>query len=67
MGAWKLKIEPWRVYWPVVADSHHFDEEQDQDPGSALKWKGGIRIRNPALRAKDTLEFIHFFIKHVET
>jgi hypothetical protein len=30
-------MEPWRVYRPVVADSHLFDEEQDQDPGSALK------------------------------
>jgi hypothetical protein len=25
-------METWRVYKPVVADSHHFDEEQDQDP-----------------------------------
>jgi hypothetical protein len=24
-----LKIEPRRVYRPVVADSHHFEEEQD--------------------------------------
>jgi hypothetical protein len=25
-------MKPWRVYRPVVADSHHFDEEQDPDP-----------------------------------
>jgi hypothetical protein len=30
--AWRLKMEPWRVCRPVVADSHHFDEEQDPDP-----------------------------------
>jgi hypothetical protein len=28
--AWRLKMEPWRVYRPVVADL--FDEEQDPDP-----------------------------------
>ncbi len=22
-------MEPWNVYGPVVADSHHLDEEQD--------------------------------------
>jgi hypothetical protein len=26
------KIVPWRVCRPLVADSHHFDEEQDPDP-----------------------------------
>jgi hypothetical protein len=30
--AWRLKMEPWRVYKPVIADFHHFDEEQDQEP-----------------------------------
>jgi hypothetical protein len=34
MEAWRLKIEPWSVYIPVVADSHYFDEEQDQGPDS---------------------------------
>jgi hypothetical protein len=29
MEPWRLKIEPWRVCVPVVADSHHFEEEQD--------------------------------------
>jgi hypothetical protein len=24
-------MEPWRLCRPVVADSHHFDEEQDPD------------------------------------
>jgi hypothetical protein len=28
----RLKIEPWRIYSPVVANSHHFDEGQDPDP-----------------------------------
>jgi hypothetical protein len=32
MEAWRLKMEPWRVYRPVaVADFYHFDEEQDPD------------------------------------
>jgi hypothetical protein len=26
------KMDPWRVCMPVVADFHHFDEEQDLDP-----------------------------------
>jgi hypothetical protein len=29
MEAWRLKIEPWKVCWPVIKDSHHLD---DQDP-----------------------------------
>ncbi len=32
MEAWRLTIEPWGVSMPLVADSHHFDEEQDLDP-----------------------------------
>jgi hypothetical protein len=28
---WRLKTEPWRIYRPVVADSHHLDEGQDPD------------------------------------
>jgi hypothetical protein len=28
----RLKMESLRVCRPVVADSHHFDEEQDPDP-----------------------------------
>jgi hypothetical protein len=27
----RLKMEPWRVCRPMVADSHHFNEEQDPD------------------------------------
>jgi len=30
--AWRLKMEAWSVFWSVVADSHHLDEEQDSDP-----------------------------------
>jgi hypothetical protein len=32
MEAWRLKMEPWRFYRPVVADSHYFEEELDLDP-----------------------------------
>ncbi len=39
MEVWRLKkMEPWRVYMPVVADLHHSDEEQDLGSGSASKW-----------------------------
>jgi hypothetical protein len=31
MKAWRIRIEPWRFCRPVLADSHHFDEEQDPD------------------------------------
>jgi hypothetical protein len=30
--AWKMKMEPWRGWRPVVAHSHYFDEEHDPDP-----------------------------------
>jgi hypothetical protein len=30
MKVWRLKMEPWRVYRPVVVD--YFDEEQFPDP-----------------------------------
>jgi hypothetical protein len=30
--AWRLKMEPWKFFSPVVAGSHHFDEKQDPDP-----------------------------------
>jgi hypothetical protein len=29
--AWRLKMEPWKVYRPVVAQSHYYDEDQDPD------------------------------------
>ncbi len=43
MEKWRLKMEPWRVCMPVVADSHHSDEEQElnQDPHQV---KSRIRI-----------------------
>jgi hypothetical protein len=32
IGDVEIQMEPWSVCRPVVADSHHFDEEQDLDP-----------------------------------
>jgi hypothetical protein len=32
MEAWRLKMQPWRFYIPVVEDTQHFDEKQDPDP-----------------------------------
>ncbi len=32
-GGVEAQMEPWRVCRPVVADSHHFYEDQDPDPG----------------------------------
>jgi hypothetical protein len=31
MKAWRLRMEPWRVYKPVAEDSYHFEEELDAD------------------------------------
>jgi hypothetical protein len=30
MEAWRLKMEPWMICRPVIAESHYFDEEQDR-------------------------------------
>jgi hypothetical protein len=35
-------MEPWRVCRPVIADSDHYDEEQDPDRNEV---NSGIRIR----------------------
>ncbi len=40
MKAFRLKMEPWRICRPVVADLTHYDEKQNTS-GSALKWKAG--------------------------
>jgi hypothetical protein len=32
LGRGGSKMEAWRFCRPVAADSHHLDEEQDQDP-----------------------------------
>jgi hypothetical protein len=32
MEALRIKIEAWKVYRPMAADSHHLDEEQNPDP-----------------------------------
>ncbi len=29
-------LEPWRVYRPVIADSHHLEEDSDPDLGQKL-------------------------------
>jgi hypothetical protein len=29
---WRLKMELWMVFRPLVADSHHIDEEQNPNP-----------------------------------
>ncbi len=46
-------MEPWRVCRPVIADSHHFDEEQDPDT-DPIKMMG---IRNSACQVS-TNEFV---------
>jgi hypothetical protein len=48
-------MEPWRVCRTVVADSHHFDEEEDPNPEPHSSKKlvpdplriSFMRIRNP--------------------
>ncbi len=37
MEALRLTMVPWRVWWLVVADSHHFDEKPDPHPRQSGK------------------------------
>jgi hypothetical protein len=37
MDAWRLKMEPWRVCRPEIADSNLCDEEQEPDPQQSEK------------------------------
>ncbi len=39
-----LNIEPWRVCMPLVADSHHFGDEQYLDSRIRIKVKSRIRM-----------------------
>ncbi len=57
--AWRFKMKSWRVCSPVVADSQHFDEEQDPDPNPHLsekldpdppKWCGSATLDYGQLR-----------------
>jgi hypothetical protein len=36
-GGLDAQMEAWRICRPVVADSHHFYEEQDPDPHQSEK------------------------------
>ncbi len=40
---WRLKMEPWRVCRPVVADVLYNDEEQDLD--SSGRFLTGIKMK----------------------
>jgi hypothetical protein len=35
LEAWRLEMEPLRVYRPVIAGLHHSDEAQDPDPSGS--------------------------------
>jgi hypothetical protein len=35
--AWRLEMESKRIYRPVFADSHHFEEELDPGPHKSEK------------------------------
>ncbi len=41
MEAWRLKMEPWRVYRPVVADSQPFGEDMDLEGCGSPQWMHG--------------------------
>jgi hypothetical protein len=60
MEAWRLKMEPWIFCRPVIADSHHFDEELDPDLHLSEKVylhpHKVMRIRNPGT---NTLSRVH--------
>jgi hypothetical protein len=49
MEACRLNMELWRVYRPVVQDSHHFDEVQDPILTEVKSW---IQIRIPGQKIK---------------
>jgi hypothetical protein len=49
MEARRLKMEAWRVFSPVFADSNHVDEEQASDTGCIeVKSWIGIQVRTTA-------------------
>jgi hypothetical protein len=50
MEACRLKMVPWWVYRPVVADSDHFEEEIDPDPNYSER---RIRIRIKVMRFRN--------------
>ena len=47
-------MELWRVYSPVVADSHRSDEEQDPDPN----WESGASSSSNKIRKIILLHFL---------
>jgi hypothetical protein len=50
MEDWRLKMEPWRAYRPVVADSHN--DQQDPGPHLRKSWNR-IRIRIKVMRIRN--------------
>ncbi len=45
-----FKMEPWRVRRPLVADSHHFDEDRDPHKSEKSNWKVGSGSRSRSKR-----------------
>ncbi len=57
-------MDPWTVCRPVVADSHHFDEEQDLDPHRSLS---RIHIKMKRwIRGSETIGSSYIIIWDVE-
>ncbi len=67
--SWRLKLEPWRVCKPMVADSHHFemqysdpdshqsdksDPDSHQNKKTGSGWKVKRRIRMQVMRILST-------------
>ncbi len=53
-------MEPGRVYKPVVANSHHFDEEQDPDPHIKLRSWIMIHIKVKRISATQIIVMYYF-------
>jgi hypothetical protein len=57
MEACRLKMEPWKVCIPVVANSHHLDEEQDPtDPRLSEKSDPDSHEREKWIRVRIRIE-----------
>jgi hypothetical protein len=52
---WRLKMETWRAFRPMVADSHHLDEKRDLDP-DRMEVKSWIRIRIKVMRIRNPVD-----------
>ncbi len=62
-GVEAFKMEPWKVFIPMVADSYYFDAEQDPDPGqSRIRIRSEMKSRICVMRIRSTGPESNLFI-----